>query len=404
MQAVSSSLKNDILNLLNNLEIGRALDLLEYAVKTHSSDPEIHTLLGVAYSQIGNKEQAIIAFTTATKLENSARTHYNLGQVFETAQKYEQAAEEYRTAKKLNPEYKPAFDALRRLESEGKILITKISEKKSNDNIIELSKEEIKHSVLTNKTSLESSTGEARPIASSRNVNCTPKTSQVKLNIASSVGEARPIPKKDQTTQSFDRSNKNMIVGESSTGVVRTIPSATTQQKIKKTSTITHSAKLDPTKKYVHIPVVKNTPDPVLYENKRSEELHSNIKKTKILSIILGLIFGLMFLAGSFYISEFLSKGMMFSKYITWIRPNFIAFVGLLYGILIGFFAAFSENRQKSAMISGLVLGAIIGVLTSIQAQIGFIPALIIIFAFAILSSVVGIIIARMSAYKPAIL
>ncbi len=103
---------------IGHLKSGRydeAITSLEQVLLTQSDDPQLHSCLGMAYSQTGEHSKSIGAFEKSLELQKSARAHYNLGLAYDGAGRYSEAQEQFQFAIDLDPTYTPAKEALQKV-------------------------------------------------------------------------------------------------------------------------------------------------------------------------------------------------------------------------------------------------------------------------------------------------
>jgi hypothetical protein len=98
--------------------LDEAISALESALVANPGDPQIHSCLGMAYSQTGNEEKSIAAFEKSLELLKSARAYFNLGVAYESAGMDREALEQYRLAVAFDATYSPAQEALQKLQAE----------------------------------------------------------------------------------------------------------------------------------------------------------------------------------------------------------------------------------------------------------------------------------------------
>ncbi len=91
--------------------------MLKLAAQADSDDAQIHCYLGAAYWQKQDKMHAIAAFEECLRLEETAQAYYNLGQVYESVHRVDEAVRQYRMAVELDADYVPANKALEKLHS-----------------------------------------------------------------------------------------------------------------------------------------------------------------------------------------------------------------------------------------------------------------------------------------------
>ncbi|MHB9038816.1 MAG: tetratricopeptide repeat protein [Armatimonadota bacterium] len=109
--------REEALSLLKSGKLDEAIPALENALLAHPTDPQIHSCLGMAYSQVGDIEKSIAAFGKSLELLKSARAYFNLGVAYESAGMTSEAHEQYRLAVAFDSKYAPAQEALNKLQA-----------------------------------------------------------------------------------------------------------------------------------------------------------------------------------------------------------------------------------------------------------------------------------------------
>ena len=109
--------KEEGLRLLKAGEFDEAIDVLNKVLRNQPDDPQIHTYLGVAYNEKGDRLHAIGAFEESLRLQETPRSYYNLGQIYESVHRIDEAVREYRMAVELDPNYTAARQALDKLHT-----------------------------------------------------------------------------------------------------------------------------------------------------------------------------------------------------------------------------------------------------------------------------------------------
>jgi choline-sulfatase len=101
--------------LEGNLEEG--LRHLRVAAEVEPNNPEAHNELGSLYLRQGDLPEAQAQFAEVTRLSpGSALAHYNLGVVFAREKNSERAVSEFNKAFQADPTFRPAHEALQRME------------------------------------------------------------------------------------------------------------------------------------------------------------------------------------------------------------------------------------------------------------------------------------------------
>jgi len=106
------------LELMKSGNMDEAISVLTTLIDADPDDAEIHTYLGMAYHKKGDRLHSIHHFEEALRNDESARSYYNLGMVYEYAHRIDEAVREYQVALSLDPGYKKAEEALARLKSQ----------------------------------------------------------------------------------------------------------------------------------------------------------------------------------------------------------------------------------------------------------------------------------------------
>jgi tetratricopeptide (TPR) repeat protein len=113
-----TALTDEGLRLLKAGQVDQAIEALEKVLQADSDDAKAHMFLGIAYNQKGDRLRAIHHLEESVRLEETARSYYNLGLMYESAKRVDEAIREYRMAIELDPSYAPAHDALKRLHDQ----------------------------------------------------------------------------------------------------------------------------------------------------------------------------------------------------------------------------------------------------------------------------------------------
>jgi tetratricopeptide (TPR) repeat protein len=110
-----SSLKEEGVRLLKAGKISEAIEKLQQALALDPEDGQIHCYLGAAYNAMPDKLHAIHHFEECVRLEESPKAYYNLGLVYESVHRVDEAVRQYRMALELDPNYTKAREALEKL-------------------------------------------------------------------------------------------------------------------------------------------------------------------------------------------------------------------------------------------------------------------------------------------------
>ncbi len=108
--------KEEGLRLLKAGQLNDAIKVLE-KVREKVDDASVCSYLGAAYDQKGDRVNAIHAFEESLRLSETPKAYYNLAVVYESVGRIDEAVREYRMAVELDPNYKPAADAIERLHN-----------------------------------------------------------------------------------------------------------------------------------------------------------------------------------------------------------------------------------------------------------------------------------------------
>jgi len=108
--------KEEGLRLLKAGQIEDAIRVLD-KVSRKTEDAQAWAFLGAAYNQIGDKMHAIHAFEESLRINETPKAYYNLGLIYESVKRTDEAVREYRMALELDSEYKLAAAAIERLHN-----------------------------------------------------------------------------------------------------------------------------------------------------------------------------------------------------------------------------------------------------------------------------------------------
>lgn len=100
------------------LREGKAEECIACLDRLLVTDPDAalaYSILGAAYTKLGDRGMAIGAFERALAEEPTPRAHFNLGRAYEHAGRERDALEQFRQAANMDPGYKPAADALQHI-------------------------------------------------------------------------------------------------------------------------------------------------------------------------------------------------------------------------------------------------------------------------------------------------
>lgn len=113
----SSPSKEEGVRLLKAGQLGEAIGVFESVVQSQPDDPQLHTYLGVAYNRKGDRLRAISHFEESLRLRETPQSYYNLGQIYESVNRVDEAVRQYRMAAEMDRGYTMAREALDRLHS-----------------------------------------------------------------------------------------------------------------------------------------------------------------------------------------------------------------------------------------------------------------------------------------------
>jgi len=109
--------KEEGLRLLKAGQLDNAIRVME-KVREKTDDAQLCSYLGAAYSQKGDKINAISAFEESLRLQETPKAYFNLALVYESVGRIDEAVREYRMATELDASYAPAQEALTRLHNQ----------------------------------------------------------------------------------------------------------------------------------------------------------------------------------------------------------------------------------------------------------------------------------------------
>lgn len=106
------------LEFLKAGKMDEAITVLRPLVDADPDDAEMHSYLGSAYHKKGDRLHSIHHFEEALRLDESARSYFNLGMVYEYSNRIDEAVREFQVALSLDPGYKKAEEALNKLRAQ----------------------------------------------------------------------------------------------------------------------------------------------------------------------------------------------------------------------------------------------------------------------------------------------
>lgn len=110
--------KKQAIEFMKTGQIDDALAILMPLSIEDPDDAELHTLLGTAYHKKGDKLHSIYHFEEAVRIDESPRSYFNLGMVYEHANRIDEAVRDFQVALSLDPSYIRAQQALNRLKEQ----------------------------------------------------------------------------------------------------------------------------------------------------------------------------------------------------------------------------------------------------------------------------------------------
>ena len=113
-----SASRDEGARLLKSGQFEEAIHVLEQVAKSDPDDPQVHTYLGAAYYQKGDRLHAIYEFEESLRLQETPKSYYNLGKVYEEVHRVDEAIRQYRMAVEMDASYAPAREALDRLHTQ----------------------------------------------------------------------------------------------------------------------------------------------------------------------------------------------------------------------------------------------------------------------------------------------
>jgi tetratricopeptide (TPR) repeat protein len=117
MEAVPGTApKDEGVRLLKEGKLREAIEQLEKALALDPDDPRLHTYLGAAYNGVPDKLHAIHHFEESLRLAETPKGYYNLGLVYESVHRVDEAVRQYRMALDIDPNYANAQEALKKLQ------------------------------------------------------------------------------------------------------------------------------------------------------------------------------------------------------------------------------------------------------------------------------------------------
>lgn len=110
--------KEEGLRLLKAGQINEAIAVLVKLAESNPDDPQVQCYLGAAYNRKGDRLHAVHAFEESLRIEETPKAYYNLGLVYESAHRYEEAVRQFSMAISLDPNYAQAQQALDKIHAQ----------------------------------------------------------------------------------------------------------------------------------------------------------------------------------------------------------------------------------------------------------------------------------------------
>ena len=115
-----SATREEGLSLLKAGQVSDAIGVLGKVVSTDPGDAQAHMYLGIACHQGGDAPRAAHHLEESIRLQESPKAYYNLGQVYESSNRLNDALVQYRRALVLDANYTNAQEGVKRLEARTK--------------------------------------------------------------------------------------------------------------------------------------------------------------------------------------------------------------------------------------------------------------------------------------------
>ena len=119
----SQEIVDYLINLCNQGQFSAVIKQTRALTAQYPQTFIVWSIMGVASSQIGLLDDAIIAFQKVISLEpNDAKAHYNIGNTFQKQGKWQEAIDAYNKALLIKPEYAEAYNNMGvALKEQGKL-------------------------------------------------------------------------------------------------------------------------------------------------------------------------------------------------------------------------------------------------------------------------------------------
>lgn len=117
-QTEGGSPREEGMRLLKAGQVDEAIAIWGDLCRKEPDDAQLHMLLGIAYGAKNDKLHAIHHLETSINIEENPKTLYNLGLIYESAHRVDEAVRQYKMAVHLDPSYTLAQQALDKLQSQ----------------------------------------------------------------------------------------------------------------------------------------------------------------------------------------------------------------------------------------------------------------------------------------------
>lgn len=120
MNDASEHVSTDLaMQYLREGKVQECIECAEKALDANPADAQCFSVLGAAYTKLGDLGTAVSSFRQALELAPSARAYFNLGTAYKTAGQVQEAEEQFRLAIEMDPAYRPAAEALKQIQAES---------------------------------------------------------------------------------------------------------------------------------------------------------------------------------------------------------------------------------------------------------------------------------------------
>lgn len=117
-ESASGPTREEGLKLLKAGQVDDAIRVLGDLLRQNMDDAQLHMYLGIAYGQKNDKLHAIHHLETSVNLEENPKVLYNLGLIYESSHRIDEAVRQYRRSIQLDPDYTLAQQALHKLQEQ----------------------------------------------------------------------------------------------------------------------------------------------------------------------------------------------------------------------------------------------------------------------------------------------